>query len=39
MIEAKDLNPKIWVEAINCASYVQNKAPHKALDNKTPYEA
>ena len=39
MIEANDLNPNIWDEAINCAAYVQNRAPHKGLDRKTPYEA
>ena len=29
MMEKKDLSPNIWVEAINCAAYVQNRAPHK----------
>ena len=38
MIEAKDLNPKLWDEAINCASYVQNRS-HNSVDGKTPYEA
>ena len=39
MIEEKDLNPKIWDEAIKCASYFQNIAPQKYLDGKIPYEA
>ena len=39
MMEAKDLNPKLWGEAINCDAYVQNKATHKALEGKTPLEA
>ena len=39
MIEAKDLNPKLWDEAINYVSYIQNRYPHKALDEKAPYEA
>ena len=39
MIEAKDLNSKLWDEAINCAAYIQNKDPHKSVDGKTPYEA
>ena len=39
MIEAKDLNPNIWDEAINYVAYIQNKYPHKFLDGKTPYEA
>ena len=39
MMEEKDLNYKIWVEAINYATYVRNIYPHKYLDVKTPYEA
>ena len=39
MIEEKDLNPKIWDEAINYAMSIQNIAPHKSVDGKTPYEA
>ena len=39
MIEAMDLTPKLWDEAINCAAYIQNKDPHKSVDGKTPYEA
>ena len=29
MMEAKDLNPKLWDEYIKCDAYVQNKSPHK----------
>ena len=39
MMEAKDLNPKLWDEDIKCDAYVQNKSQHKSLDGKTPYEA
>ena len=39
MIESKDFNPKIWDEAINYAAYIQNRSPHKSLDEKTPCEA
>ena len=39
MLKAKDLSPKLWYEAINCAAYVKNRVPHKALDEKTPFEA
>ena len=39
MMEENDLNPKIWDEAIKCVSYVQNRAPQKSLDGKTPFEA
>ena len=39
MIKYKDLIPKIWVEYINCAAYIQNISLHKLVDVKTPYEA
>ena len=39
MIEAYDLNSNTWTEAITCDAYVQNRAPPKSLDGKTPYEA
>ena len=39
MLEAKDLNPNLWDEAINCAAYIQNISPNKYLDRKTTYEA
>ena len=29
MMEAKNLPPKFWAEAINCASYIHNRVPHK----------
>ena len=29
MMEAKDLNPKLWDEDIKCDAYVRNKYPHK----------
>ena len=35
MIEAKDLNPKLWDEAINSATYIQNMALHKSVYGKT----
>ena len=39
MMEAKDLNSKLWDEAINCVAYVRNISPHKSFDDKTPFEA
>ena len=39
MMEAKNLPPNFWDEAINCASYIQNRVPHKQLDGMTPFEA
>ena len=38
MIEGKDLNSKLWDEAINYATYVQNRSPHKSVDGKISYE-
>ena len=37
--EDKFLSPNIWDKAINYASYFQNRVPHKALEEKTPFEA
>ena len=39
MLEDKCLSPKICYDAINYAAYVQNKFPHKELEEKTPFEA
>ena len=39
MIEARDLSPKIWVEAINCAAHIQNISFKKSVNGNTPYEA
>ena len=36
MIEVRELNPKLWAEAISCATHIQNRAFHKSM---TPYEA
>ena len=34
-----DFATKFWAEAIKCASYIQNRVPHKQLDGMTPFEA
>jgi hypothetical protein len=39
MIQSKGLSLKYWVEAINCANYIVNHTPTKALKNITPEEA
>ena len=39
MMESNTLTPNFLVEAINCASYIQNRVPHKKLDGVTPFEA
>jgi hypothetical protein len=39
MIQSKGLSLKYWAEAINCANYIVNRTPAKALKNITPKEA
>ena len=39
MMEDKTLPPKFWDEAIKCASYIQNRVPHKKIYGITPFEA
>ena len=39
MMESKNLPPIFWVEAINCASYIQNRVLHKQLDGVTPFKS
>ena len=39
MMEANTFPPKFWAEAITCASYIQNRVPHKHLDGMTPFKA
>jgi hypothetical protein len=29
----------LWDEALNCATYIQNRSPHRSVKDKTPYEA
>ena len=38
MMEAKNFPPNFWVEAIKCASYIQNSLTHKQLDGMTPFK-
>jgi hypothetical protein len=39
MIQSKGLSLKCWAGAINCAYYIVNHTPTKALKNITPEEA
>ena len=39
MLHARSLSSKLWAEAINCASYIQNRSPHKSVTGKIPFEA
>lgn len=38
MIHAKNLNPKLWAEAVNTAVYLLNLSGTKTVQKKTPYE-
>jgi hypothetical protein len=39
MLHAKSLPKRLWIEAINCETYIQNRYPHISVKDKTPYEA
>jgi hypothetical protein len=39
MLHAKSLPQRLWAEALNCATYIQNIYPHRSVKDKTPYEA
>jgi hypothetical protein len=39
MLHAKSLPQRLWDEALNCATYIQNISPHRSVKDKTPYEA
>ena len=39
MIQSRSLDSCFWAEAINCANFIQNRMPHKALRHSTPKEA
>jgi hypothetical protein len=39
MLHAKLLPQKLWTEALKCATYIQNRSPHRSIKDKTPYEA
>jgi hypothetical protein len=39
MLHAKSLPLRLWDEALNYATYIQNRYPHRSVKDKTPYEA
>ena len=39
LLHAKHIPPSLWVEAVNYASYLQNRVPHKSVVGATPFEA
>ena len=38
MLHDQDIPIHIWVEATRTTVYVQNRTPHRVLENKTPEE-
>jgi transposase InsO family protein len=39
MLHARSLPSKLWVEALNCVAYIQNRSPHRSVEDMTPFEA
>jgi hypothetical protein len=39
MLHAKSLPERLWAEALNYATYIQNRSPHRSFKDMTPYEA
>jgi hypothetical protein len=39
MLHAKSLPQRLWVEALNYATYIQKKSPYRSFKDKNPYEA
>ena len=39
LLQAKNLPPSLWEEAVNYASYIHNRVPHKSVAGATPFEA
>jgi hypothetical protein len=38
MLHAKSLPQRLWDESLNCATYIQNRSPHRYVKDKIPYE-
>ena len=36
MLHAKSLPQRLWAEALNCETYIQNRSPHRFVKDKTP---
>jgi hypothetical protein len=39
MFHERSLPSKIWVEALNYDTYINNRSPHKSVEERTPFEA
>ena len=38
LLKEKNIPPSLWVEAINCASFIQNRVPHKSVIGATYFK-
>jgi hypothetical protein len=38
-LHAKSLPQRLWAEALNYATYIQNRSPHRSIKDKIPYES
>jgi hypothetical protein len=39
MLHANSLPQRLWAEALNCATYIQNRYPRISIKDNIPYEA
>jgi hypothetical protein len=39
MLHARSLPSKLWVEALNCATYIHNRSSYRFVEDTTPFEA
>ena len=39
LLHPKHLPPSLWIEAVKCALYLQNRVPHKAVVGVISFEA
>ena len=39
MLHANSLPQRLWAKELKCATYIQNKYPHRSIKDKTPHEA
>ena len=39
VLHARSLPSKLWAKALNFAKYIQNRSPHRYVEDMTPFEA
>jgi hypothetical protein len=38
ILRAMSLPQRLWAKALNCATYIQNRSPHRYVKDNTPHE-